>query len=118
MRAYVRADVQTGAAATVMRETALLHIKFAPRATRGSFSFLFIRCFDAHESTANAETIRRREIRNNRAQCASTRAPGAWPPAAVTAAAATTVAVFLEIRDARFARQAKHCWPEADGEGS
>lgn len=91
---------------------ALLHMKFARRATRSSFSFLFIRCFDAHESTADAGTIRRREIRNNRAQCASTRAPGAWPPAAAVAA------VALEIRGARFARQAKHCRAEADGEGS
>lgn len=85
-----------------MRKTALLHIKFALCATRGSFSFLFIRCFGITQrgkenAGMGAETIHRREIRNNRAQLAYERDPGAWPPAAAAAAAAVT----LEIRDSQ-----------------
>lgn len=51
-------------AGSPMRKTALLHIKFALCATRGSFGSLFIRCYTQQRQQA----IRRREIRNNRAR--------------------------------------------------
>lgn len=93
-----------------MRETALLHIKFALCATRGSFSSLFIRYYTQQRQQA----IRRREIRNNRARLLPPRELQVHGHlllplllllcrrrAAVAAADADADAVTLEIRDSQ-----------------
>lgn len=107
-----RANVQqTG---SPMRKTALLHIKFALCATRGSFSSLFIRCYTQQRQQA----IPRREIRNNRERL--------LPPRELQVHGHLLLLLLLLLllrhrrrhhrrypRNSRFARQAKHCRPEA-----
>lgn len=105
-----RANVQqTGSS---MRKTALLHIKFALCATRVSFSSLFIRCYTQQRQQA----IPRREIRNNRARLLPLR------ELQVHGHLLLLLLLLLLLRhrhhrryprNSRFARQAKHCRPEA-----
>lgn len=73
-------------AGSPMRKTALLHIKFAPCATRGSFSSLFIRCFSAHNRGSKPfDDVKYGTI--VRGSCLRESSRCIWPPAAAAAPA-------------------------------